>query len=174
MKSKLMAAVAIVAVVFTMSCKKGGMSEETKTKMSTFETEWKTMTDQMTAWGTTMNTAMGEMDKMMMESMPMADSMSKKMCDDVMMRMEAMKTMYKSSMDSVTAGMAQYTEWKKTSIEAKDDAATSAGLDEWNAKLGTYTSMMADWDPALGGLKDACTMACDMAKQSATTDKKKK
>lgn len=181
MKNRFYAAIAIVAVVFTVSCKKGGMSEETKTKMTTFEAGWKTMSDQMTTWGTTMNTTMDEMNKMMHESMGgdmskdmKMDSASQKMCDDVMMKMDAMKATYKTTMDSVNANMAQYTEWKKTMMEEKDDAATSAGLDMWNAKLTGYQTMMADWTPALAGMKDACTMACDMMMKDMHSDMKMK
>ncbi len=167
MKNNLFAAIAIVAVVFTVSCKSGGMSEETKTKMSTFETNWKAMSDQMTAWGTTMNTRMAEMDKMMLESMGgdmhmEMDSMTTKQCNDITAGMASMKETYKSTMDSVAAGMTQYTEWKKATMEAKDEAATNTGLDEWNAKLTGYTNMMTDWESSLSGMEAACKAVCDM------------
>lgn len=181
MKNKFYAAIAIIAVVFTVSCKKGGMSEETKTKMTTFEADWKAMSDQMTAWGTTMNTKMEDMNKMMHDAMPMEGDMSHDMkdmkmdkmamngedsmtmmCNMIMMEMDAMKAAYKTGMDSVNAQTAEYAEWKKASMEAKDEEATKQGLDMWNAKLAANKTMMDEWNNQLMQMETNCKNTCDM------------
>jgi len=181
MKIRIIAVLAITSTLFAASCKKGGMSEETKTKMATFEADWKAMSEQMTTWGTTMNTRMEAMNKMMHDAMPMEGDMhgdmkmdhkehmdmmgtdsASIMCNMIMMQMDAMKAGYKTAMDSVTAQTAEYAEWKKTTMEAKDEEAANAGLDQWNTKLAADKTMMEEWNGALTEMETNCKNVCDM------------
>jgi hypothetical protein len=166
--NKIFTIVAIATTVLFASCK--SISDETMTQMTNFETSWKAMSDQMTAWGTTMNAAKTEMETMMADHMATATEESDKMHEDVKAGMAAMEASYKAAMDSVAAGTTQFTAWKDEVVKAKDEEAAVAGLAEWNSKLTGYTTMMADWEPTLNGLKEACMAAC-MVAETAATDK---
>jgi len=189
MKNRFIAGIAIVAVIFAVSCKGGSMSEETKTKMTTFETDWNAMKQSMTDWGTTMNTKMDEMNKMMHEAMPMEEGDMKGdmkmdhmdmmgtdsasvMCNMIMMEMDAMKAAYKTAMDSVNAQTEEYAAWKKMSMEAKDEAATNAGLDMWNTKLAADKTMMDEWNKELMEMETNCKNVCDMMMKDMKMDHK--
>ena len=174
MKKGIIAVLALSTTMFITSCgKKGGVSEETKTAMTTFETSWKAAEAQMTAFGTTFTTTNGEMNKMMDESMAMdmskmkpadkasCDSMMA-MCGTIKSGMEGMKTAYAAGMEQWKADTQAYADWKKKGHDEKmDDAGAMAGMAEWNAKLTTWNETMTGWNEQLTSMQGACKSTCD-------------
>lgn len=174
MKKGIIAVLALSTTLFMTSCgKKGGLSEETKTAMTTFETAWKAAEAQMTAFGTTMTATTGDMTKMMDDAMAM--DMSKMtpaakascdslivMCGSIKTGIEGMKTAYTAGMDSWKADTQAYADWKKKGHDEKmDDATAMAGITEWNAKLATYTETMTGWNEQLTSMQGATKATCD-------------
>lgn len=175
MKKGFLAVLAITTALFVTSCgKKGGLSEVTKAAMTTFETNWKATEANMTAMGTTMNTAFAEMTTMMkmddgmdMSKMKPAqkasmDSMTT-MCTMIEGQMEKMKGEYSAAMASWSADAQAYADWKKKASEEKmDDAAFSSELtNNWTAKLATYNEQLVGMNEQLTGIQAACKATCD-------------
>ncbi len=177
MKKAIIAVLALTTTMFISSCgKKGGVSEETKAAMTTFETSWKAAEAQMTAFGTTFTATSGDMNKMMDETMAMdmsklkpaekatADSMMA-MCGSIKSGIEGMKTAYAASMEQWKADTQAYADWKKKGHDEKmDDAAAMAGMTEWNAKLTTWNETMTGWNEQLTSMQGACKTTCDAIK----------
>lgn len=175
MKKVIIAVLAISTALFVTSCgKKGGLSEETKAAMTTFETSWKAAEGSMTAFGTTMTSTFGEMNAMMAPHMAMDMSKMKPaekagmdsmmaMCNVITMQMEKMKGDYTATMAEWTADSQAYADWKKKASEEKmDDATFSAEIaNTWTAKLGTYNDKLVGMNEALTGIQSACKATCD-------------
>ncbi len=174
MKKGIIAVMALSIAFYFSSCtKKGGMSEETKTAMTTFETAWSATGDQLNGWGTTMNTTHADMNKMMDASM--SGDMSKMkpaekahmdsmmmMCTPIKAGMEGMKSEYNAAMEQWKADTQAYADWKKKGQEEKmTDEQINAGLAEWNTKLAAWNTKMSDWNQQLTSMQAACKTACD-------------
>lgn len=178
MKRSLCISLFIATGLFFTGCGSKGMSEASKSAMKTFETNWKAAGEAMNAWGSTMNTTMASMEKMMHDSMPMDSTMDmKKMtaeqikmhsdmdaqCTNIMGEMESMKKMFASAQETWAADEAAYTEWKKKAMEEKaDDAAVTTAMAEWNSKLTKHTDDVAAWSKSLTSLNEQCTKVCGM------------
>lgn len=181
MKTGIVAVLALTSTVFFASCGKKGLSDDTKNKMTTFENNWKTMHDNMTKWGETMNSTFDDMNNMMEKSMPM-DNMDKgkdmknmksgmdmgmdsmtAMCNMMKSKMDEMKSMYQTAMDSVNAQEEEYKTWKKDAMSNKaNDQEVLAAMDMWNAKVDDWNSKMNDWNTELNNMQTQCKNACDM------------
>lgn len=175
MKKGIIAVMAVTTLFFVSSCgKKGGLSEETKTAMQKFETDWKTAEDNMMKFGETMNSTFTDMNKMMDESEHMdmtkmkpaekasCDSMMQ-MCTTIKTSMDKMKSDYNTAMETWKTDSQAYADWKKKAQEEKmDDAAFKTELDNnWVAKLATWNESMAGWNEQLTGMQSACKSTCD-------------
>ena len=175
MKKGFLAVMAITTALFVTSCgKKGGLSEETKAAMQTFETNWKATEGNMTAMGTTMTTAFGEMTTMMAanDAMDMTklkpatkasvDSMLT-MCTMIKGQMEKMKGDCSAAMTQWATDATAYADWKKKAQEEKlADADFKAEIDNtWTAKLATYNDQLVAMNEALTGIQAACKSSCD-------------
>ena len=174
MKKGILAVLAISTALFVTSCgKKGGLSEETKTAMSTFETSWKAAETSMTAMGATMATTFGEMTTMMAANDVLDLSKLKPevkasidsnlaMCTTIKMQMEKMKGDYSAAMNLWATDSQAYADWKKKAQEEKlADADFKAEIENtWTAKLATYNEQMVAMNEALTGIQSACNATC--------------
>lgn len=175
MKKGIIAVLAISTALFATSCgKKGGLSEETKMAMQTFETGWKATETNMTAFGATMSTAFTEMNTMMAadEKMDMSkmkpaakssmDSMMA-MCGVIKVQMDKMNGDYKTAMDQWTADSQAYTDWKKQAQADKiaDEAFKTEITGTWTTKLNGYNDALVNMNEMLTGIQAACKSTCD-------------
>ncbi len=173
MKKGILAVMALTTTLLMTSCGSKGVSEETKTAMTTFETSWKATEDQMMAFGTTMNTTMADMNKMMDGSMAMDMSKmkgeEKEKCDMMMAQcttiktgMAGMKTDYAAAMEQWKADTQAYANWKKKGHDDNmTDEAAMAGMAEWNAKLAMYNTKLTDMNAQLTSMQGMCKTTCD-------------
>lgn len=174
MKKGFIVMLAIATVASFASCgKKKGPSEETKQMMSTFETEWQALGEQINGWEATMTSSMDAMTKMMAEtraidlsklpadSKTMAET-SLMMCAKIDESMVAMKTGYAQAKTDFAAKTDEYGAWKKKGQEEHlDDATITAELAKWNATMTDWKTTVASWNEQLTGMQDACKQSCD-------------
>ncbi len=175
MKKGIIAVLAVTTVFFVSSCgKKGGLSEETKTEMQKFETDWKTAEASMMAFETTMTTKFEGMNKMMAETEAMDMSKmkpaEKEACDVAMAQCAVIKTSMDKMKADFTTAMGQwktdsdaYQAWKKKAQEEKlDDATFKSELENnWMSKVATWNETMSGWNESLTGMESACKAQCD-------------
>lgn len=165
--------IAAIAVLFSFSaCGKKGISDELKGQMRTFEADWKTTGEALTAYGATMNTTFGEMATMMEannaipttglapQKASSVDSL-KAICTSITQRTEMIRTSYDATLKGFAADEAAYKEWKGKVQQkeiSEDDAP--AGLGDFNTKLTAYKDNMTAWASAVQELNDRCTATC--------------
>lgn len=165
---------AIASIASFSSCsKKKGPSEESKQLMSTFETDWKALGDQMTAWESTLNSSTDAMAKMMVEtraidlsklsaeSKTMAE-MNLMMCGKIDEQIVAAKTSFAAAKTEFAKATDEYTAWKKKGQEEHmDDATIATEMANWNAKLTEWKTKVGDMNAQLAGMEDTCKQTCD-------------
>lgn len=172
MKIRILLFTAVIASAALVSCGSKGLSEETKSKMTAFETDWKATGEAITAWGATMNTALADMHTMMEAAMPMEDAKMKAkpnaamdslnaVCTDIMGKADQLKAGYESALANWAADEKSYTDWK-TSGKGTPDAEVVAGLEGYMTKLADYKASMETWNTTLTGLQASCKSTCDM------------
>ncbi|HNV98047.1 MAG TPA: hypothetical protein PKL06_01680 [Chitinophagales bacterium] len=174
MKKGFILILAIASVASFSSCsKKKGPSAETKQLMTTFETDWKALGDQMTAWESTLNSSTDAMTKMMVEtrsidlsklsaeSKTMAE-MNMMMCNKIDEQIVTAKTSFATAKTDFAKATDEYSAWKKKGQEEHmDDAAIAAEMANWNAKLTEWKTKVADMNAQLAGMEDTCKQTCD-------------
>ncbi|MBC8045172.1 MAG: hypothetical protein H7Y00_00090 [Fimbriimonadaceae bacterium] len=170
MKNLIIAALTVVATFSITSCAKKGMSEEMKTRMEAFETNWKNTGDEMAAMEKSMNTRIDEMKKMHTDAMGMDHDMKhddKKMdtkhdhskmdmkegdmhmdmaqCTAIDQRISDMKAKCDAATATWEADTKSYNEWKdKVKKGEVENEAIEIGLKSWEDKLAEHkTSGMA-------------------------------
>lgn len=174
MKKGFILMLAIAGIATLSSCsKKKGPSEETKQLMTTFETDWQALGDQINGWETTMTSTMSGMTTMMTETRAVdlsklpsdAKAMAETnlmMCTKIEEQMAAMKTGYATAKSDFATATDEYSAWKKKGQEEHlDDATIAAEMANWNAKLTEWKGIAAGWNEQLTGMQDACKQTCD-------------
>lgn len=174
MKIRILLFTAVIATTALVSCGKKGLSEETKNKMTTFETDWKATGEAITAWGGTMNTTFAEMHTMMTEAKsmdvsklkadlkPAVDSLNA-VCDGIMGKMDMVKTTYEAAVANWATDEKAYTDWKAAGKDTPEEEVIT-GLDGYAAKLSEYKTNMETWNTMVTELQTNCKATCDAIK----------
>ncbi len=174
MKKGIILMLAVASIASFSSCgKKKGPSEETKQLITTFETNWNALGDQLNSWEPVMTSSVDAMTKMMAEtraidlsklsaeSKTMAE-MNLMMCSKIDEQIAATKVAYATAKSDFAKATDEYAAWKKKGQEEHmDDAAITAEMANWNAKLTEWTTNIAAMNEQLGGMEDACKQTCD-------------
>lgn len=174
MKKGFILVLAIASIAAMSSCgKKKGPSEATKQLMSTFETDWKALGEEINGWEATMTSTMSGMTTMMTETRAVeltklpsdAKAMAETnlmMCTKIEEQMAAMQTSYATAKSDFASATDAYTAWKKKGQEEHlDDAAIVAEMANWNTKLTEWKTIATGWNEQLSGMQDACKQTCD-------------
>lgn len=84
------------------------------------------------------------------------------MCAMIDEQIAATKTAYAAAKSDFAKATDEYAAWKKKGQEEHmDDAAITAEMANWNAKLTEWTTNIAAMNEQLGGMEDACKQTCD-------------
>jgi chromosome segregation ATPase len=191
MKSKLFLSAIVAGALFLNSCSTG-VTEETKTKMATFEAQWQETSTQVSNWGNDLtnqyNKCKEHVDKQtaMMTSMPEIKDEAKKaqlMTLDNndkanLAELENMKNQYTNFETEWKQNTTDYTAWKEKVDKGEvnnTDAATA--MTDWNGKLETAKNKLTEWNTAYTTTKaksDADMAACDAMMTETTPPAPKK
>lgn len=179
MKIKILLFTAVIGATVLVSCGKKGLSAETKTKMTAFETDWKATGEAMKGWEAKMNTTLTDMHGMMEKAMPMdggdmkgdmkdmkhvanatMDSLNT-VCTNIFAKADELKATYANTLTSWNADEKAYADWKANNKNMPEDQIVT-GIEEYNTKLAAYKAQMDGWDSTLMGLQSDCKNTCDM------------
>ena len=140
--------------------------------MTTFETDWKALGDQLNGWEATLTASTDAMTKMMVDTRAMdmsklsadAKTMAETnlmMCAKIDEQIVAMKTGYATAKADFAKATDDYAAWKKKGQEEHmDDAAIAAEMANWNTKMAEWKTNIAGMNEQLTGMQDACNQTC--------------
>ncbi|MBK6730701.1 MAG: hypothetical protein IPG60_06945 [Bacteroidetes bacterium] len=176
MKIKVLLFTAVIGATVLVSCGEKGLSAETKTKMTAFETDWKATGEALKGWEATMNTTLTDMHGMMEKAMPMdggdvkadkkavvnpkMDSLNT-VCTNIFAKADELKATYSNTLTSWNADEKAYADWKANNKNIPEEEVV-AGIDEYNTKLASYKAQMDGWNTTLMALQADCKNTCDM------------
>ena len=193
MKSNLILSAFVAGALFLNSCSTG-VTEETKTAMTTFEASWAEAGTMATNWGADLtaqyNKCKEHVDKqtaMMTETMPkMKDEAAKTKMMEMdnndkanLTALETMKNEYTTFEAEWQKNTADYTTWKEKVEKGEvNNTEATTGLTEWTAKLDNAKNQLNTWNTAYASTKaiyEEDMAACDaMMTTSMTTTPTKK
>jgi hypothetical protein len=187
MKSNLFVSALVAGALFLNSCS-NGVTEETKTAMTTFEAAWAEAGTMATNWGADLTTQYNKcrehVDKqtaMMTETMPkMKDEATKTKMTEMdnndranLTALENMKNEFTTFLTEWEKNTADYTAWKEKVDKGEvNNTEATTSLTEWNTKLDNAKNQLNTWNTAYATTKaksEEDMAACDAMMTASTT-----
>lgn len=166
----------LAGTIFLTSCG-GGVSEEFKKELSTFEADWNKAGETATAFGASLAAEDSAMKAMAPAGVPdslkanatpeqlaAVDSLGK-ICEDHTAKLAEIKTTYEGFKASWDKDSKDWADWKAKveKGEVKEEEAKKA-LEDWKKKIADANTSVNEWQLALDGVKTACTATCEAQK----------